>query len=405
MVLVVSWAHYPSFGPPYAVSTFAFVIACLAAYIFPVCFLGRTLPDSGNRELGKRPMAPAIVSIGGLLFFFLAYYLSRRSLIGLETYEAREQKGSADFGFWTTFYNLSLPLPMLSSFWFARYNYPKTLVSGYAMLIFGFFGITYLFSGGRFELVPLLLAFLSSLFVFNRERIARSLTRGLASVIPVSIGVVGLNLWLNVRGMRGGLGGGEAVVHVTNGAALLSGFGFNDAPDFVMVMVGLLNEYLMKPILHFDYYLTTNYHPPANGGLQFMLLTSRFGATRGLELKEAADSLYAPMGIEGNVWATGVREMIIDFGNLGAVVAFLVVGIVAGLSKRLFRNSDAAKFTYCVCLTFMAFSPFTSLLKAGLMQMAVYVAILWILVEAVSGLGSKPIPFRGAPNDGRVSPG
>jgi hypothetical protein len=112
------------------------------------------------------------------------------------------------------------------------------------------------------------------------------------------------------------------------------------APDAVNSAIGTLSEYVAAPLLNLSFYIDHNTYLPTHGSHQFPSLLCRLGMEPAVVTKVNVDYLYAGLGIVNNVWASALREMIIDFGLLGADIA---LGHIVTLSRETFRIDREVK--------------------------------------------------------------
>lgn len=221
------------------------------------------------------------------------------------------------------------------------------------MLVIFLFGAGTLFAisiGGRFDLLCMLVLCVVGFGAFQPD-IIRKYRHWIFIFTPIFLILFFIvNVLFSVQ--RSAV---ESASFTESGALLdaqeiISGYTSNSIPEFLITAISKLDDYILLNINRFDFYLTVNQLPPAWGQHSFYIFSTKFGFVGGNEVKQSVDAYYVSFyGNITNVWATGLRDIIMDFG-------------VAGL----FVLSFACAFFYCVCLKFSSKSIF-----AGHMAVAV----------------------------------
>lgn len=233
--------------------------------------------------------------------------------------------------------------------------------------------------GLRTEFFPVLVVYVTSIVLWRRDLLPtwkRTIAIGLAFLLAGAF----LNGLLGVFAGRGGLYGQAAQVNMNRGAQYLQPYGLDNAPDIVLIAFGQAVEYALSPLQWFDFYYHYQLDTTARGGHQFDLIARRFGNTCGPIIKQEVDDLYLVIGVETNAWATAIREMMVDFGERGSLVAFAVIGTVMGICRRR-QALISAKFLLAILFAYTLVSPFFSLLRSGFMECGLYLAIVLFVAE------------------------
>lgn len=394
-VLSVSWLRAPAYGKPYEWTTLGAIIGCLLCINLPILLIGKPLGSAvAGRAKGasatQPPMATKYAIMAFAMLCFVAavslYLLARRGYLGLDIEEVRGLKSEMEIDSTKArLYNLFAPFGLLSGFWLARWSWPGWVKYALIALFLGLVGLTYKLTGARFEVIAPIAIMGATILVLRGWWIVNNFRRAL--LIGGGALLFGLlaNTALNVMGLRGGMASANVRHMVARTSEFARTVGLPNLPDEALISIALFDEYTLMPLSYFDFYLNENDLPAAGGGLQFPLIARRLGFEDGLVIKETVDSLYGGLDITINVWATGIREMCIDFGPIGMYVAFLFFGSVTGVAKRFSNSSVGAQFLLCVLTAYFLFLPFVSLFKGTMMQVGFYASLLWMPASIFAG--------------------
>lgn len=334
-----------------------------------------------------------LASIGGLVLLIAIYFYLRKDFAGVDTADARQLRSTVDTSsFAGRLYELVSPLALGAAFLAARWNPVRPFAILFYVVAISAFALSMILSGARFEMLPLILVYLSSTFIFQIDIALNNIARGIAIALFMVVLLAGGNALLNVAAFRGGGGGVESIAIEERGIMLWRAIGIENVPSAVGVVTGLFDEYIFRPILYFDFYRAANSQPPAWGGHQFSMLAWRLNLRDGLSIKEDVDAYYALIGIENNVWSTSLREMWIDFGGVGCVLSYAIIGGLSGYAKRMSERIFIAQYLYIFLLSYMIFSPVTSAFRAISMQATTYFLLFSFTVGvAISSRRRKTI--------------
>ena len=389
------WLTYWLDGTPYTAQTLVFVLGCVFAFIVPCRIFGVALPQTFDAFLGgsstqKKPERSQpdylVYTSAAMLLMVGIYFYIRKDFIGVETSEARELRKTMS-GNTNAYrlYEMLSPFALGSAFFCMRWNPLRSKALVFYAIVASAFAGAMLFSGARYEMVPLLLIVISTAIVFQGRLLVSNITRGVAigALVLVTIGTG--NVLLNVASFKGGGSGAEGVAIESRGTSILQSLGMVSPPAPIAIFIAIVDEYLFRPTRYLDFYIEVNELPTARGSHQFSILATRLHIYGGAELKEDVDQLYSVLGIEYNVWATGLREMSIDFGFAGAVVAFAVAGVLTALFKRNASRYYSAQFAYVFFIAYLIFLPLSSILKAISMQASFYGVFVLLALEMLVG--------------------
>lgn len=386
VVLPLAWLRYRIDGVPYTASTVGFYLGCLGCVVIPARYLGKVAASaeiwgaSRQSRSMQNTMAfwatvVAVIGIIGIFFYW------RREFQGVDVSDMRGEErgmiaaGTAD----ARAYILLSPVAMASIVFWLNQNLLLRIVS--AMVFFAVFWKASLISGARFELLPIpLLGAVAICFRYSELLFKNPVRTTLAAASGLTA-VVMVNSFYNILSTKGG---GESLVaaYIRNsGAAVFELVGLRQVPAFLEEMMGSLAEYVFAPPIYLDFYLHENQFAPTWGTLQFSNIFVRLGLDEAMPTKLAVDDLYAAIGIYNNVWASGLREVVIDWGVAGAFVQCLGMGALLGWAKRFLATSLAARNLYLILCTYLLATPLTSLFKSRIFEASFYGAIAWLVVD------------------------
>lgn len=170
---------------------------------------------------------------------------------------------------------------------------------------------------------------------------------------------------------------------------MLSSLGLGWLPSPVQYIYGYIYGYFLSPLGYFQYFLDSYDGPKTYGFLQCMLLYNRIGIYTSIpppmERKMTIDTLYTDIGIDFNVWATGFREMVADFGPIGAVLVIFAVTVLASQAKRYYYEFAPGRVLFLGWTAWCVFSPFSNLFRTRIFEMAMILSsasfIAWLLLK------------------------
>ena len=145
------------------------------------------------------------------------------------------------------------------------------------------------------------------------------------------------------------------------------------------------------PTLHF--YTQNKAVPgPFYGAYSFPLPARLVGTINGTWDREqwydTREKIYAPItsrGYFGNVWATWLRDLIVDFGYFGAIIFCGVFGAFLAWARNRYELTGALHYHYLTvipCFTF-GFGAFTSFVFDSFVSIAFFVALAIMVIVRV----------------------
>lgn len=393
LVLAFAWMRYPIVGNPYELNTVWYIATCILASLFPIVIVTRWRHSSDNPSMVITP-SPALklfwivcmISLG--LSAVVVVYTMQAVLgadLNLEDYRALKGQMTGSSGRLAQLNYLFMGLGLIGCYLTNRLTVSNTVRLCFAAYLLGLFAIVYLMIGIRTHFLAPVVVFSISYLLFQANHInARRLRIGALSVGGI-LSLILINAALSAIGASGGFFGTASQSMGDRGAVMLQGLGVNNPGVEASVVFAFLDEYLVSPVYYLDYYINNVNHDPAYGALQFDFLARRFGFDDRYVIKLEVDAAYGALNLNWNVWATGIREIAIDFGKgIGAVLAFATIGLLAAMAKLNAHRSLAAGLIFSMLASFLVISPATSLFRSSFFQYGFYFALIGWVFETLS---------------------
>ena len=164
----------------------------------------------------------------------------------------------------------------------------------------------------------------------------------------------------------------------------------NESVGLALVSIG----YFASPIPTLHYYLQTPPLPgPFYGAYSFPLAARFIGTIDGTWTREQwyglREEIYAPISSRGyfaNVWSTWLRDLLVDFGYLGAGMFCALFGVMMAWARNRSEATGALHYHYCEVLVGFAlgFGAFTSFLFDPFIAIPFVVAVVLMICTRVS---------------------
>ena len=175
-------------------------------------------------------------------------------------------------------------------------------------------------------------------------------------------------------------------------------------PAFGLAMVSV--GYFTSPFATLSYYMQVGPPPgPLWGGYSYPLPARTIAKLQGtatpdlwLKDREQAFMPLASAGYFPNVWATWLRDLLVDFGHLGAILFSVGFGAFMAWARNGFERKGTLYHHYyqtIACFTF-TFGAFTSLLWNGFLANAFFITIA-LAFGVHTGLFSRLLPHAAVP--------
>lgn len=383
----MGWLRYRLDGVPYSIETAAFYLGSLACVILPAWFVGK--PRAETEDWGRpdkrqtfASLAQFCISAFALVGVIGLYFYARREYAGVDVSSMRgERSNLAVSGLEARVYLLLSPFALASVVFWLKQKLPIKVFCAAAFLVL--FWKASIISGARFELMPIPLLGALGLWFGYSDRFLKYPVRTILAAGTGFLFVLAVNSFYNILSTKGG-GESSVAAYIRNaGAAVFELVGIRQAPIVLEEIMGSMAEYVFAPLIYLDFYLKENQFTPTMGTHQFAAIFVRLGFEEAIPTKMAVDDLYSAMGIYHNVWATGLREVMIDFGLKGALLQCLGMGLLLGASKRFLTRSTAARNLYLILCAYHLATPLVSLFKSKVFEIGFYGAVIWFLLDVM----------------------
>jgi hypothetical protein len=220
---------------------------------------------------------------------------------------------------------------------------------------------------GRATVINVALLGLISLFVSGRRLSPfRPRTLLLGTLLLISVWYLSTS-WLGTRENDAST---VAILDETQRAELrpwIKGAAEND-PNLGLAMVSL--GYFASPVPTLAFYMQQPIPGPFYGAYSYPLAARVVGTFNGTWTRDqwiaTRRMIYAPIearGYFGNVWATWLRDLLVDFGYIGAIVFCVLFGAFMSWTRNRYELTGALHYHYleviaCFTLGFGAFTSF-----------------------------------------------
>ncbi len=383
---IAPWLRAPAFGAPYGL--FEFLVASLMIATFLGCAAIHT-PDP--YALCQRKLKFWVVALLLPLAAFALYTLWKSSgstgSESLDELRLNHQVGATEVNA-AEFRLFSFLAPIVIILLFESAVRASRIV--WCALAFVLFAsMVYVQSisfAGRFDGLCAL-AFVAIAVLMRYHEAIKSIPKPIlyASLLALFLFATAANAVYGTLRQRDGFDGRAAAIFHSTGIDFLQGLGVRQVPAEVAITVGQADEYLLRTLAYFGYYLKDDRLGPALGQHQFSIITRRIGFNEGIEYKQTVDDYYMRYGISGNVWATGLREFCIDFKVFGTIIACGLLGWLFGLCRSTFSASWFAGFIAAIIGALFFLSPLSSIFKSIYFQSAFVFGGLFAALDIVSG--------------------
>lgn len=374
----------PRFG------AYALSISCVIGFVGGYALMANKLPKFQVKVI-REPTTTAFLVLFGMMALSLIAYLVQfwfnplrgqaETVQDIRRLHVEYRTGIGPIGYFVVVTKFFTPLWMIFLA-FGRFPWWTKLLACVLALVIAY--LEAYTSGGRMFL-KLAILYCLSVAVLNygywlRRHLLFSASVFVLFCLSILLLLTGYNLY---RG--GGHEDDRVVVRVeTSSRELLDKAGYSWMPDSMLLPFRFAYGYAITPISYLQHFINTNEIPPRFGVFQFNVLGRRLGYFW-LYDKVAVDHSYFTLGITHNIWATGLREMVVDFGLYGVPFVFFLAGIIYSIAKhKRYRSLGAYSLCFLI-LMFMLNTPFESLFKDQSLEMALYFTLLVIFLER-SGL-------------------
>lgn len=178
----------------------------------------------------------------------------------------------------------------------------------------------------------------------------------------------------------------------------------NEALGLTMASVG----YFASPVPTLTFYMQQPVPGPLHGRYSYPLPARVLGTFNGTwtrnEWYAARLEVFAPIesrNYAGNVWATWLRDLLVDFGYVGGVVFCALFGMFMAWARNSFELTGALHYHYLeaiACFT-LGFGAFTSFLWSSFVAYPFFLALAIMLAMRVR-LSPTQVPAVSSPQSG-----
>lgn len=253
------------------------------------------------------------------------------------------------------------------------------------------------FAARVYAMICIALGIAGMLTRFPKQIISpRGIALGIACLIPLYV----LNVLFVEKRMESNFADPEFGEYITAKASTLIRVqdGGIRANSFVISAVWLLLQFTSDPIYYLDFYRGLNMSHDY-GLYQFSLIANRIPWYDWQERRNELDTMYESIGILTNVWGTGIRDAAIDFGEIGAVVMFFIMGFAA--AKMGAARTIGGRSLHIFLVQWLFYSPFTSPITHRPYQAGLFFLLAWHFIELRNlhrTEGLQSVARRGAEN-------
>lgn len=238
-------------------------------------------------------------------------------------------------------------------------------------------------TGGRSLLRLMLVTSVAILFVHYKDVLVKRWKPWTLYALLLSIIIVAMQVWFQSR--RQETRAQVATLFVEDqflGDQVLGRVGISEAPAWLSVAVCQPFLYLGTPISTFGLFLDSWDSRPMAGAFAFPIVGSRFSSEHPAIVKQRVDAYFEVVGVYHNLWATALRDLCIDFGKRGIVVASLGIGLLCVVCLRNYGKFLGARLLAILIVSWMLHSPLESLNRLGT-EVSIYLCISVLVLEVV----------------------
>lgn len=385
VVLVGPWFKYPQMGAPYSLETFVLCVSMPVAFMVPSFLLGA----QGGAEFRRSPrlklgvlLLTSLCSFASVGCFALAY----SGLAGLDVNTAKDlyatQQVEPNKIYWRAALLLSPAIPVF------LYGCLQRAGKAWGAILIVFLVWVAAILGSRFGARYDFLCFIA-LFIAGAYWLHEGYIRGnkLRIACLTCIGVlcfVAANIAFSFQRNAPSASMNDYQSVLADGQVVLDGLGLVHFPDAVAYAAGILDDYLLSSVSRCEIYLENHREDPGYGQVMFYIPAQQIGWDSGSDIKRGVDDIYRAIGIKMNIWATGVREIHMDFGWFGSIGFIFVTGLLYAFCKQLSGRSFFAGVCGVIILAFSLFLPFGCIWKSPFLQVGLLVLLSALLLDVVA---------------------
>jgi hypothetical protein len=385
-VLLGPWIKYAQLGAPYSVETFFLCASMPIAFMAPSFLLGVI---SGTRPRHSPLVKRSVLLLAGLSSFLsvMLFAMAYAGLAGLDANTAKSLYASQQVEPVKIYWRLALLLaPAIPLFLFGALQRAKEQSWRIILIVFLVWVGSILSSrfGARYDFLCFLtMVIAGSCWMYSSYILANKLRVALFAFIGV-VCFVAANVVISFFRNAPAASMNEYQSVLADGQVVLSGIGMPQLPDAAAYAAGVLDDYVLSNVSRFEIYADGHREEPAYGQVMFYIPAQQLGWDEGAEIKRAVDDMYRVLGVTVNIWATGVRDVHMDFGLLGSFCFVFVCGVGYAFCNKAAEFSVLAGVCGVMLLAFAVFLPFGSLWKSPFLQVGFLVWLGGFAFDAIS---------------------
>lgn len=387
-----------SYAVAYSVWSDLFVAACLSALTLSYCFLRQTRPpasayDKRAQEIRIAKRIGVVGILGCLLLLYDAYlnaglqfspgYLIN-NLTAIRTENAdRLAEGVSPGGTLVTIASLMAPCGILTAIAAVRLGREggsvlrQIAAANFALLA----AVSLLVYAGRSTLVNVGLLILISLFLSGRRwSLLQPRTIAVAALVLGTLWYFSTG-WLGTREENANA---TAILEETQRAEPQDWLKTTVANDAALGLATVSLGYFASPIPTLAFYMQQPHPGPFYGAYSFPIPDRAVGTITGTwtpsDWLDTRRAIYEPLEARnyfGNVWATWLRDLLVDFGYLGAIIFCMLFGSFMAWARNQHEHYGALHYHYfevIACFT-LGFGAFTSVLWSSFIAVPFFLAL------------------------------
>ncbi len=234
-------------------------------------------------------------------------------------------------------------------------------------------------TGGRADILIIIFIFLSAMIV-NKPHYVANHKLYLIMIIIIFLGLNVFYSTLRTAKMRE-----TSIAFRYNtfrtGEDLLKSVGIEDPPEIIAEIITKMWIYAGSSLIYFDNFLNRYHEEPQFGLYHFTNIGNRFESHNRAKVKLSIDFSQANLGVLYNIWATGLREVVVDFGKIMLFPGLFGAGFFIGKLRGLINKYLSARFLYCLLLSWLIALPFVSLFPSRMYENSVILCFIWFLID------------------------
>lgn len=360
-IFVIYWSFSWFFIEP--VDSFIYLIPIFVILSIYISFKFSTYKIYKPFGLNKKNtfLIPSLLGFGSVIF----YWLQNINNFGRDLAEVRQEHlENANVGIQDTIYSFLFPL-LIYSFIVVNFNnlkYKKTI----NLLVIFSCVIFIPINGGRINFLVFGTLYAAIFFFNNHEKIIKKWFLNLVKFILYFIVLSFISsLYGLVRISEDNsqvLNNLYTLQYINNDVLM----GLLKLPNniglFIIFFINIFYDYTGGIVYYLNIFLDNFYKIDYRtyGFYNFNFL-DRFETINFTKSHDDIDNLYLPYDIRHNVWASFIRDFMIDFGLIGTFLVLIILSSIMFHARKYIAQSYSAQVLFFLLFAFLIFTPFHSL--------------------------------------------